>query len=302
MTRGFATIATGDLHFYEIAHNLLFSYWFHCPDPMPFAIICDRENSYTADFDRVVALENPTCSYVDKLALPDLAPFDETIFIDADSLAYGNLNDLWDAFDGESAFSAFGDDYPPDYPYAWFALDGAGGYRDAVASIPDFIGGVYYLRTCDELEGFSRTCRHILEHYHEFTFRQFTDPADEPVYALAMAAHGFRTAGDRSLPICFYPHARHFDADIVSGHVAYDSVYLQDAGLAQGAYLVHWGSGNTGRPCYLFQKRLLDDALAGKGRGYVRQAAAKAGVYMSWALSKLRSLRPRRHFGSFQVK
>ena len=269
---------------------------------MPFAIICDRENSYTADFSRVVILETPTCSYVDKLALPDLAPFDETIFIDADSLAYGDLNELWDAFDGASAFSAFGNDYPPDYPYAWFTLDGAGEYRDAVVSIPDFIGGVYYLRKGRELEEFSRTCRHILEHYHEFAFRQFSDPADEPVYALAMAAHGFCTAGDQSLPICFYPHAHRFDADIVSGHVAYDNMYLQDAGLVQGAYLVHWGSGNTGRPCYLFQKRLLDDALAGRRWGHAHRAVAKAGVWTTWALSKLESIRSRRRIGFFQLK
>ena len=87
-TRGFVTIATGKEHYYRIAGNLLRSYRLNA-GRYPFAIICDRENEYTAEFDKVVRMEKPTNSYMDKLRLFDCLPFEETIFIDADCLVYG---------------------------------------------------------------------------------------------------------------------------------------------------------------------------------------------------------------------
>ena len=98
MSRGFITIATGQEHYYEIAYNLLISYRLFSEEPLPFAILCDRENKYTKHFDITVIMKNPNCSYLDKLQFPQYTPFDETIFIDADSLAYRDLNDFWDIF------------------------------------------------------------------------------------------------------------------------------------------------------------------------------------------------------------
>ena len=108
MTRGFVTIATGSENYYRIARNLLRSYRLFTASPMPFALICDKENEYTEEFDSVVVLENPLRSYVDKLFIPDFTPFDETIFIDSDCLAYRDLNAFWDAFENGPDFSAFG--------------------------------------------------------------------------------------------------------------------------------------------------------------------------------------------------
>ena len=56
MTKGFVTIATGKEMYYAMARNLLMSYRFHNHGGPPFAIICDRENNYTEDFDDVVSL------------------------------------------------------------------------------------------------------------------------------------------------------------------------------------------------------------------------------------------------------
>ena len=56
MTRGFITIATGKEMYFQSAKNLLLSYKLYCDDPLPFAIMCDQENEYTALFDDVVLL------------------------------------------------------------------------------------------------------------------------------------------------------------------------------------------------------------------------------------------------------
>lgn len=51
MTRGFITIATGGDWYYQLAENLLLSYRLFSEKPMPFAILCDRENEHTKCFD-----------------------------------------------------------------------------------------------------------------------------------------------------------------------------------------------------------------------------------------------------------
>lgn len=99
-TRGFITIATGEEKYYRFAVNLLMSYRLYCPNPMPFAIMCDQENTYTAEFDQAVLFRKSEHPYFDKFELLKLAPYDETIFIDADCLAYGDLNEFWAYFAG----------------------------------------------------------------------------------------------------------------------------------------------------------------------------------------------------------
>ena len=97
-SKGFVTIATGDKRYFEIARNLLYSYRQFCSINYPFTIICDQENEYTKEFDEVILLDKAYCSYLDKLKLYDYLPYDDTIFIDADSLAYGDLDKWWDIF------------------------------------------------------------------------------------------------------------------------------------------------------------------------------------------------------------
>ncbi|MBE6790832.1 MAG: hypothetical protein E7535_06555 [Ruminococcaceae bacterium] len=41
--RGFVTLATGNVKYYNMALNMLNSFRIHNPD-VPFAIVCDREN------------------------------------------------------------------------------------------------------------------------------------------------------------------------------------------------------------------------------------------------------------------
>ncbi len=257
MTRGFVTIATGNDWYYRIACNLLKSYRLFSDKPMPFAIICDRNHPLISGFDQVILLDHAFCSYLDKLRLLELLPFDETVFIDADCLAFRDLNDFWDAFENASDFSAFGTDYPIDYPYAWFQKNGAGEFADQINTIPDFIGGVYFLRKTPHLAEMYNTCQHILKNYHQYCFRQFENPADEPIFALAMSVHGDRTVGNKSLPVCFYPHAVRFSADICKGMLCYDSRYSPEKGLTFDGYMVHWGAGNTRKPLYLLEEYKL---------------------------------------------
>ena len=149
-------------------------------------------------------------------------------------------------------------------------LEDMGEFRDQVKYIPDYIGGVYYLRKCGELERFHETVRYVLDHYYDYKFRQFENPSDEAVYSLAMAVHDCRTAGDRSLNVCFIPHIMTVDLDILTGKIEYTDIYKKEQGLITDAYIVHWGTGNTKKPLYLFEEYKLGEMEKKRKPGKMR--------------------------------
>ena len=55
--KGFVTIATGKEQYYRLARNLFLSYKYFTKEPLPFALLCDRENEYSEEFDQVVLIE-----------------------------------------------------------------------------------------------------------------------------------------------------------------------------------------------------------------------------------------------------
>ncbi len=253
--RGFVTIATGAERYYKLALNLLQSYRFHAKCPEPFAIICDRENEYTPHFDYVVLLSNPCNSYNDKLRLYDCLPFDETIFIDADSLAYGDLNDWWDMFTVMDDFCVFG--------YAcrdlsatggWFRPEGMKEYADRVTFIPSYNGGVYYMRKTEKCAEVFRIAQYCAEHYSDYAFCGFKKPADEPVLALGMAVCGCEPLNEKEL--IFAPQPSAVDLDILQG-------IARRQGEDHNYHIVHWSNYLTLKSWYRFETGRLRAAVHG---------------------------------------
>ena len=132
MTHGFITIATGDEQYYRMAVNLLRSYRYFTGS---FAVLADRENEYTAEFDDVRLFPEARRNYLDKLGMFDLLPYDVNIFIDADCLAYGDLNVLFDVFDSADDFSCFGRVLPLDDKTGWFEYENLGELRPRVTNV-----------------------------------------------------------------------------------------------------------------------------------------------------------------------
>ena len=243
-SRGFVTIATGREEYYILAQNLLRSYHFHSRSPMPFAIICDRENEYTSGFDTVIVMDHPLCTAFDKLRLLDLAPYAETIFIEADCLAYRDLNGLWEVFKDGPDFGSLGVVLPLDSELGWIEPEFLGPYQDRFQEQYLHQGGVYYLRK-DRLEAFMQTCRDICLHRAEFHFRI---PTEEPVFALACMLHGFKPPKDWIDVFCFYPVATILRMDINKGILSFALPYRPVS--PPGIFLVHWGTANTRKSLY----------------------------------------------------
>ena len=242
--RGFVTIATGNEKYYELAYNLLLSYRKHATDDNPFAIICDRHTPETNYFDDVIIVESPNNSYMDKLLLYRYSPFDETIFIDADSLVLADPRGLWEDFDDADDVSCYGCAYPLDSDRAWFSYDGTGKYQSCIEYLVDLHGGVYYFRKSDRCNAIFETAIELAEQYHQHTFRHFEQPADEPVMAMSLAIH-------HSIP-CTHP-AQVLFVPSYWGKLRVDvsgQVYVGKTPLSMP--ILHFGTENTKRFLYRY--------------------------------------------------
>lgn len=251
MTRGFITIATGKELYYQLAKNLLLSYKLFCESPYPFAIMCDRENEYTALFDDVVILENPLNAFWDKFELLTRSPYDETIFIDADCLAYADLNAYWDYFAQADDFSGSGTNYPIDSQKGLFQKGELGIYNGRAHWKPDICGGLYFIRKGEVCNALYQECQRICEHYDEFTWPDYCAPkADETVLCLAMAVHGLHALeADPSN----YGHpweATEMEHDIFIGKCQYATEWHPR--VDQGR-LVHFGTRYCKKPPYIVE-------------------------------------------------
>lgn len=184
--RGFVTIATGDQKYYQMALNLLRSYRVNGGCELPFALICDRDCSIAREFDEMVLISNPCNSYLDKLYLNRYAPYEETIFIDADILILNNIEILWEDFAPMDDFCCYGRELPLESREGWFYYKDMGELQDRIPHGISMHGGVYYLRKTKRCDEIFDIALEITKHYHEYKFYYFKDPADEPILALAM--------------------------------------------------------------------------------------------------------------------
>lgn len=254
-TRGFVTIATGQRWYYTMAMNLLKSYRQTTKNPLPFAIIADEENDITGSFDKTIRIADPTNSYMDKLFLGEYLPYDETIFIDADCLAYADLNGLFDIFREESDVSCFGITEPlADENQGWFSLQSFSQASSegkiltrsqAMSKLPYSVGmhgGLLYMRRTELTRRVFQNARELAAHYGAYRFRLFRKPADEPVLALAMALH-------RCQPI---PYER-FDMTCYWTEKRLRLNFFKQRAFRRDGHpikLLHWGTRHTKTPIY----------------------------------------------------
>ena len=241
MEKGFVTIATGHERYYQMARTLLRSYRQNCDVPIRFALIADRLNEYTAEFDDVVILENPTHSWMDKLSLLQNCPYEENIFIDADCLVYLDINFLWDLFSNADDFSCFGSILPMDSKDGWFQQDAQKLYP--IHFITHLHGMLYFIRKSEAIMQMDTWCKTIISDYNAISFKAFNDVlADEPVLALAMAIMNFRPVVRKPEYYCFVPFATTLSTDYFRRKVRYSN---PKDGSIDSCAIVHWGNKNT---------------------------------------------------------
>lgn len=244
--KGFITLATGNEQFYKMAHNLLLSYRYHTKSKTPFAILCDRRNEWTAEFDDVIVIDYPTYSYVDKMRILDLSPYDETIFIDADCLIYRDLTPLWDIFKEGPDVGVLGVTYPLSSNLGWWDIKDLGELKEKVSYKMTCQGGMYYVRKKGSmLPSFIETCYFIQEHYFDYHFRMCGDKvADENILSLASCVHHYLPVKNWVDVFAYYPYVRFVDVDILSGTLVFDGLEYPGK-LFKDSFMIHFGTANA---------------------------------------------------------
>lgn len=254
-TKGFITVATGREEYYQLAENLLRSYHLFCKSPLPFAVLADQKNVHTDKFDDVVLFPDGAAnSYLDKLSLGEYLPYDINLFIDADCLAYGNLNRLFDYFKSADDFSCFGRVLPQDDKTGWFEYENLGELQTKVSYVVGLHGGIYYMRKGETCQRIFEDAKAFVPDYPKFKFKgRFNTPGDEPLVALSMAVNGCRPIPfvDEAI-CCYWEHLEHMKMDLSKG--------LAWVGSEQpyNALLVHWGTRYTRQLEYQKQVEMLD--------------------------------------------
>ena len=273
--RGFVTIATGKPYYYKLAVNLLMSYRAFANLVYPFAIIADTENQYTKQFDYTIVMNHPDKGYLNKLHLFEHLPFEETIFIDADCLAYDNLNIWWDYFQGADDFSVFGTCYDPSENKGWFSYDGMKEWKEQISFVPNFNGGVYYIRNTKRAKKVFDIAQSCVPHYSEYSFNYFADPADEPLVALGMAVCGCKpipVKHDSVKELAFYPilDPKSVKVDIMIPRAEFFSNTL-NGNMQEDHYrvrLVHWSAAKAKESVYKTEVWKLRHRRSGKTRTF----------------------------------
>ena len=262
-TRGFITMATGAARYKQLALNLLKSYRYFTKDPMPFAILTDCSDEITQQFDMEVIMENPHNSVLDKLEIYPYLPFDETVFLESDILAYSDLNVLFDLFSKETDVSFLGETYPEEEKKGWFNFDLIPEeYRERVQYGVDLHGGICFVGKSEISERVFSETKEIISHFFDFRFvaqtvPEFTKPVDEPALALAMAMNGCKPVSYSRFPLkCWW-----YDKWIKRYHT---SMKHPD----QSIPAIHWRTNFTDTPYYRKQVEQLN-LLIEKKRGYL---------------------------------
>jgi hypothetical protein len=190
-SRGIITLAYGDRRFLEQARSLAYSLELHAPHLSRTLVTDSSDPEIRRQFTEVIPYRTEYGSGVrQKVFLDQYSPYDETLFIDSDCLALGNLEAFWSTFAGQY----FG---VPGFRYLqkgatdpYFDVDYALGNLK-VTEIPKFNGGTYYFTRSAKATEFFNTARNILDNRRSLRLGEFrrNGPNDEAVYALAMAVH-----------------------------------------------------------------------------------------------------------------
>lgn len=254
--RGFATIATGNPKYYKLAVNLLYSYKVNGKASEPFAIICDKVCPEVFEFDDIVLIDNPTNSYLDKLYLYKYIPYNETIFIDADSLILAPVDNIWDDFGDMGDFSCYGKKLPVDSRKGWFFWDGMRELKEKLDYNVSMHGGLYYLRKTVLCENVFNWALNLAQNFKLYSFAQFKKPADEPVLACSMCLSNLEPC-DKKRKIIFFPDAEgNLSADY-NGRLRFNGKYDE-------VPILHFGNIHTERYMYQFLSFSINSKISNK--------------------------------------
>ena len=270
--RGFVTVATGD-YYCRLAQNLAMSYRLFSKTTYPLYALTDEKGAKRLKqyFDGVVVMKEPTYTFMDKIAVYENTPFEETVFLDADIDIVGDISTMFDAFEKNgSEVSCLGRMIPitDKTPPIHFGEEAIRQFR--LTEFIAFNGGVYYFKKSEKAASFIRwILDEAVPNYDRWKLKVFRtgQMADEPLVGLAMLVQGMR-------PTLIDKHHLGLVIDMKSlswdmkAHTAHHIRYGEDITTV----ILHYGTHNTHHKKYVYYNAVV--------RGKYRRASALIPFYL----------------------
>jgi len=264
--RGIITIAHGKARYLNMARHLGRSLRLHAPK-LPTAIVTDADNQAFEDcYDHVIPLQKEYGRNVEqKLHLDLYSPFEETLFIDADSLVAKPIDWIFDDYQAVS-FTSPGYEFilPGDTDDQWHADFDHIFSELHLERLPKFNGGVYFFRKDPIADRLFVQARKIWSRYREYGIKEFRGcgPPDELLFSIAMSLEGQSTIPDHGrIMRTLIGLQGKLTLNVVKGN----SQFRKDGNDVQPA-IVHFASFGAYHPAYNRECLRLDSLHAGLPR------------------------------------
>jgi hypothetical protein len=189
-TRAVLTLAVGRPLYVRLAVNLArsFRHW-HPEGELPFVLATDQPAAVPRDvlrFARIHVLRPGELGegFSPKLHLDTLAPADQTLFLDADSLCVGSLDVMFQRFAGHPVSVIAGRITAGE----WFGDVARVCRHFGVDALPKFNGGVYYVERGPQCSAVYEIARSLEPRYDDLGLVRLRGrPNDELLLAIALA-------------------------------------------------------------------------------------------------------------------
>ena len=249
-SKGIITIAHGKPRYLKMALNLGRALKYNSPK-IPRVVVSDAPPEYFRGlFDQVIPINRDYGRNVEqKLHLDLYSPFDQTLFIDADSLVTRDMDPIFTDYEGMSFTSpgfvhlSRGMD-----PGQWDLDLDAVLDRFKVHALPKFNGGLYYFEKNETARALFETARDLMKNYKDYGIADFRGcgPPDEILLSIAMACHAQDVVADegRFMRTLFGLQGK-LQMDTLGG----GSSFNKSGGMVEPS-IVHFASWGIYHPAY----------------------------------------------------
>lgn len=246
ITKGLITQAFGDIYC-AMAEHLMQSYKLYGNCNYPFYVITDSEGAKRLGglFDGVIVHNDFTRSTVDKMWVFTDTPFDETLFIDADSSVVNDIKRVFTVFEGNgSAISGIAQYVPlkrnHGIQFGAKAIEAFDIHHD----FPNFNGGVYYYNKTVEgekcVDFMMNELKPNYKGYELMGRNNSTGMADEPLVIVGMLKFGFRPI-PQTTDVMYLVH----DGSEVNWNMNNRKCYYHYYDKLVSPTIIHWKFGGT---------------------------------------------------------
>lgn len=272
MKRGFVTVATGS-YYCRLAKNMIMSYRLFSSGKYPFYVITDEKgvDRLKKYFDGVIVMKDPSYTFMDKIAVYENSPFEETVFLDADINIVNDISGMFDAFEQNgSPVSCLGRMIPISDTARPIHFGDVAVEHFHLTEYIAFNGGVYYFKKSEKATAFIRfILDELVPNYERYELKVFRtgQMADEPLIGLAMLVQNMKPALIEKHHLGLVQDMKTLSWDMKSRSATHNRY-----GEVISTIILHYGTHNTYHKKYVYYNAIV--------KGKYRKAPVLTPFYM----------------------